>query len=303
MAIRHSTATNLYEQAQEVRDTLQEASASRWTDHEIYSKLNEAQLHIVRKSLCLKKEVTVTTTEGTREYNLRTTTNDFSDIINISDDGVFFYVNGSTYLPLTFKTKGQLNKEYPNWQGQSSGIPQFYYYNKATKTIGLHPKPNSSNAGAYLFINGYYKPKVLIAGTASSGSTTTLVMPAGSATVSYPSVSNDYYNSLYLEIYSGTGAGQKLLITDYVASTRTLTFATATAPDSTSVFGFCPEINEEAQYLMPLFALWKLLAKGGSRVNLANNYRQEYIAGLSEFIGESLDENDEVLQRDSYTRR
>ena len=302
MSILHSQATNLYEQLQEVRETLQEASASRWADHEIYNKLNQGQLHIANKSLCLDKEVTVTTTSGTREYNLKTTTNDFSDIINISQAGVNYKINGTTYLPLIYKTKQDLNKEYPNWQGQSSGIPQYYYYNKASKTIGLHPKPNASNAGAYLNINGYHKPKVLIAGTASSGSVTTLVMPQGSATVPYPKTSDDYYNSLYMEIYSGTGAGQKLLITDYVASSRTLTFATATAPDSTSIFGFCPEIPEEAQYLMPLYALWHTLNKGGSRVSLANNYRQEYIAGLSEFISETLEESNEVITRDSYTR-
>jgi len=302
MSILHSQATNLYEQLQEVRETLQEASASRWTDLEIYNKLNQGQLHIANKSLCLDKEVTVTTTSGTREYNLRTTTNDFSDIINISQAGVNFKTNGTTYLPLIYKTKQDLNKEYPNWQGQSSGIPQYYYYNKALKTIGLYPKPNASNAGAYLNISGYYKPKVLIAGTASSGSVTTLIMPVGSATVPYPSVTNDFYNGLYLEIYAGTGAGQKLLITDYVASSRTLTFATATAPDSTSVFGFVPEVPEEAQHLMPLYALWKLLPKGGSRVSLGNNYRQEYIAGLSEFISETMEENNEVITRDSYTR-
>lgn len=300
MAIRHSTASNLYEQMTEVRETLLETTASRWADLEIYNKLNQAQLNITRKTLCLKKEVTVTTTVGTREYDLRTSTNSFSDIIDVAEDGVFFYVNGTTYLPLIFKTKADLNREYSNWQGQANSIPQYYYYNKATKTIGLHPKPNSSNVGAYLFINGYHKPKVLTAGTASSGSTTTLVMPVGSATVSYPSVTDDYYNGLYLCIYSNTGAGQQLKITDYVASTRTLTFATATAPDSTSIFGFVPEVPEEFQHLMPLYALWKLLAKGGSRVNLANNYRQEYIAGLSEAISETMDENDELITKDSY---
>ena len=300
MSIKHSTATNLYEQLQEVRDTLQEASAAKWTDHEIYSKLNAAQLHIARKSLCLKKEVTITTTEGTREYNLKTTTNPFSDIIDISEDGVHYYINGSTYMPLIYKTIGQLNKEFPNWQGASNGIPQYYYYNKASKTIGLYPEPNSSNAGAYLFVSGYHKPKVLIAGTASSGSVTTLVMPAGTSTIPYPSVTDDYYNSLYLEVYSGTGAGQKLLITDYVGSTRTLTFATATAPDSSSIFGFCAEIPESFQPLMVLYALWHLLGKGGSRVSLANNYRQEYIVGLSEAISETMDEPDEMLIKDSY---
>ena len=127
-----------------------------------------------------------------------------------------------------------------------------------------------------------------------------MVMPKGSATVPYTKTNDDYYNNLYICIYSGTGAGQELKITDYTASSRTLTFATATAPDSTSIFGFVPEIPGSFHYLMPLYALWKLLAKGGSRVSLANNYGQQYIAGLREAISETIEENDELLVRDSY---
>src|SRR3990167_9973335 len=302
MAIRHSQSSNLYEQMQEVREALLEITASRWADLEIYNKLNQAQLNIVRKSLCLEKEIAITTSTGTREYDLRTTTNDFSDIIDISESGVNYDANGSTTnnRELTHKSIWELNKEFSGWRGVANSIPQHYYYRKHSKTIGIYPEPNSSNAGAYLHINGYYKPKILIAGTASSGSTTTLIMPAGSATVPYPSVTDDYYNNLYMEIYSGTGAGQKLKITDYTGSSRTLTFATATAPDSTSIFGSIPEIPEEAQYLMPLYALWKLLGKGGSRVSLANNYGQQYIAGLRDFIGETTEESGEALVKDSY---
>jgi len=282
----------------EVRKALSETSAGFWSDLEIYNKLNQAQLHIVVKSKCLKKTVTVTTVASTQEYDLKD--NSFSDIIDISEDGVYFKVNGTTYKPLKFRSKKQLSKENPGWQGVSAGVPQYYYWDKTSKTIGLYPKPNSSNAGAYLFVTGNHKPKILIAGTASSGSTATLVMPAGSATLPYPSTTNDYYNGLNVEIYSGTGAGQSAEITDYVASSRTISAVFSTAPDSTSIFGLTPEVDSSAHYLMPLYALWKLWGKGGSRTMLGNSYKQEYYQGLSEFIGEFIEDNDEELIKTSY---
>ena len=296
----HSDSQNLYEMFIAVRKELSETTAGNWSDLEIYRQLNRGQLHIVTKSLCLKKTVTVTTTSGTQEYDLRTTTNSFSDIIDIAEDGVYFKTSGTSYNPLTFKSKKQLASESPGWQGVAASTPMHYYYDKTTKTIGLYPKPNSSNAGAYLFITGYHTPKVLIAGTTSSGSTVSLVMPAGSSTVPYPSTTDDYYNNLYVEIYSGTGAGQKSKITDYVASSRTLTISMTTAPDSTSVFGMVPEISETVQGLMVLYALWKLWPKGGSRRNLGLSYKQEYYEGLAEYIGEFTEDDDEEIIKDSY---
>jgi len=298
----HSESRNLYELFYSVRRKLSEITAGYWTDLEIYGWLNKGQSYIARKAKCLEKEVAVTTSEGTREYDLRTTTNPFADIIDISESGVNYDVNGSTSNndTLDYKPIWALNKEFPGWRSAPNSIPRYYYYRKHSKTIGLYPEPNASNAGLYLHVNGYHFPKILHAGTASSGSTTTFVMPAGSATAPYPSPNDDYYNGLYVEIYSGTGAGQKLLITDYDASIRTLTFATATAPDSSSIYGMVPEVPPEAHHLMELYALWKALGKGGSRVTLANNYRSEFFDGLGIFIGEEIEEDDEVLVKDSY---
>lgn len=294
----HTDSLNLYSMFYEVRKELSEITAAFWTDLEVYNKLNQAQGHIAAKSKCLKKIVTVTTVASTQEYDLKDES--FGDILDISEDGVYFYLNGTTYTPLDFKTRKDLAKESPGWQGASAGTPKAYYWDKTSKTIGLYPKPNSTNAGAYLFVSGYYKPKVLLAGTASSGSTTTLVMASGSSTVPYPSTTADYYNNLFVEIYGGTGAGQKAEITDYVATTRTLTAAFTTAPDNTSVFGMIPEIDSTAHYLMPLYALWKLWSKGGSRTLLAEKFRKEYYQGLSEFIGEFIEDADEEVIKDTY---
>lgn len=294
----HDDASNLYEMFYSVRKTLSETTAGYWSDLEVYNALNKGQAHITAKSRCLKKTVTVTTVASTQEYDLKD--NSFSDIIDIAEDGVYFKIAGTSYTPLTFKSKKQLAKESPGWQGVAAGTPKHYYYDKTSKTIGLYPKPNSTNAGAYLYITGYHTPKVIHAGTASSGSTTTIVLPAGSSTAPYPNPSNDYYNNIWIEVYSGTGAGQRAEITDYVGSTRTCTAAFTTAPDNSSVYGMIPQIPTTAHYLMPLYAIASLWGKGGSRTSLANNYWKQYYDGLSLFIGEFIEDSDEEIIKDSY---
>ena len=248
----------------------------------------------------MEKEVAITTVEGQREYDLRT--NSFADIIDISEAGVNFDVNGdaSNNRELIYKPIWALNKEFSGWRGVSNSIPQYYYYRKGKKTIGLYPEPNSSNEGAYLHVNGYHFPKVLNAGTAAAGSATSLTLATGSSTVPYPSPENDYYNNLYIEIYSGTGAGEKSKITDYVGATRVCTVSFTATIDTTSVYGMVPEVNPEAHYLMELFAIAKAFEKGGSRTQLANNYMKQFYEGLGLFIGETIEENDELLMKDSY---
>ena len=74
----------------------------------------------------------------------------------------------------------------------------------------------------------------------------------------------------------------------------------ATALDATSVFGLVPEIPEEAQDLMYLYAMADLWEKGGSRTNLANNYWLQYNTGLAIFIGETREEDDKDIVKDTY---
>lgn len=294
----HAVGENLYEQLQTVRKNLSESTASYWTDLEIYNGLNQAQTFITRKSKSLKKKVTVTTVASTQEYAL--IDNSFGNILDISDDGVSFKINGTTYQPLNYTTKKNLNMKSPGWRSVSASTPQDYYYDKASKTIGLYPKPNSSNTGAYLDIFGYYLPPILLAGTASSGSTTTIVVKAGTTVIPYPSTTDSYYNNIYIEIYSGTGAGQRAKITAYTASTRTITAAFTTAPDSTSIFGMVSPLPPECHYLMPLYALWKSWPKGGSRSTLGQNYKRDFIEGLALFLGEMGEADDEDIVRETY---
>jgi hypothetical protein len=70
------------------------------------------------------------------------------------------------------------------------------------------------------------------AATASSGTGTTIVFPAGASSV------NSFYNGQTIKITAGTGSGQTRLISAYVGISRTATVSTTwtTPPDNTSVF-------------------------------------------------------------------
>lgn len=298
MPQRHAIGDNLYAQLIEVRKALNEASASFWSDLEIYAGLNAGQTYIARKSKALKKEVLVTTVADTAEYNLLD--NSFADLIDISEDGVDFKIHGQTFFPLNFTSRKQLSIDIPGWRSVSAATPQQYYYDKASKIIGLYPKPNSTNAGAYLNVSGYYFPPMLHAGTVSSATATTLVLPDGSATLQYPSAVNDYYNGLYVEIYSGTGAGQRVKITDYVAASRTCTVAWTTVPTISSTFGMVSPIQSEMHYLMPLYCLSGRWQKGGTRTTLGDYYWKQFLSGLALFIDETEEDDAETIVREAY---
>ena len=149
----------------------------------------------------------------------------------------------------------------------------------------------------------YYTPKwpELLYGTASSGSTTTMVLPAASSmTYGALSVRDDAYNGTKFEIVSGIGAGQILLVSDYVGSTRTLTVtdeiggAITTAPDSTSVFStYLGDIPPEFEPFVFDYALYWLtmqdavLARLGNALHLTLNTG---IAMRSRMSAESTDD-------------
>lgn len=68
-------------------------------------------------------------------------------------------------------------------------------------------------------------------GMVVSATGTTVVLPAEASAV------DDYYNGMEVYIYSGTGAGQRRVITDYVGATRTCTVATwSVNPTSASAY-------------------------------------------------------------------
>lgn len=74
-------------------------------------------------------------------------------------------------------------------------------------------------------------------GTAQAGGATSITLDSGA------SATNNFYNGLYAQIISGTGAGQVRLIMSYTGSTKVanVDHAWATNPDVTSVFALFPQ--------------------------------------------------------------
>ncbi len=76
-------------------------------------------------------------------------------------------------------------------------------------------------------------------GTAQAGAATTITLAAGDTQP------DDYYNTMTIEIMSGTGAGEVKTIDDYVKSTKVATVDSAwgTNPDATSVYAIQIDID------------------------------------------------------------
>jgi hypothetical protein len=79
-------------------------------------------------------------------------------------------------------------------------------------------------------------PNIIAQGIAQAGSPTTIQLAATASAV------NGYYNGSTVYITTGTGSGQRRIITDYVGATTTATVypSWTTQPDNTSVYKLIP---------------------------------------------------------------
>ena len=134
-------------------------------------------------------------------------------------------------------------------------LPQFSYL--WANKLGIAPEPTESGTAQILYIR---RLADLMYGTAPSATTTTIVFPE---TPDLGRVSNedDYYNGSTVRIISGTNAGQRAVITDYVGSTRTATVASwpGGTPAGTIVYEIVCDIPEQYQSAVPTYAA--ILAK------------------------------------------
>jgi hypothetical protein len=111
-----------------------------------------------------------------------------------------------------------------------------------------------------------------------------------------PSMVDDYYNDAVIECVVGTLAGTRDIVTDYVATTRTLTVAGTY--DLTSDFGTVSELPQECHDIIPLGATLTLLAKPSSAVD--PKYFQYF---LSEYVRSRKDLIEWLASRTSGSNR
>jgi len=158
----------------------------------------------------------------------------------------------------------------------ASGWPTFEEYNAAINTallqIGTQALVSQNDTFICTQRDRHIYPIPVpdfkeITGTADSGSTTTLL---DDTLIGY---GDDYFNGDELVFESGTGAGQRLRITDFASSTGTITFATATAPDTTTTY----RIIRRAK--APRFVAIKLLGEVRGAVGGDRHYSYDYNSG------------------------
>jgi len=148
------------------------------------------------------------------------------------------------------------------------GSDERFYYLRGQK-LGVVPTPDSTIANN-LRLSFIRRPAELSYGTVASGTSTTLTLPA-TPTAGTTWQIDDYYNSDSVYIVSGTGAGQRRDVSDYVGSTRTLTLSSAwsTTPDTTSMYSFISPIPEQYHEILVAYAVRAIHQKDLNRDGIA----------------------------------
>lgn len=127
-----------------LRDTSTNTNNQRYSDAVLTDFANEGQADIQKRTHCIYKRQTATTTEGTREYTLP------SDFL---EEKAVYIVNSDstgTYRRLAYTTIDKLDKTYISWEDAGNGRPTEYYIRKTTMStcyLGLYLEPDSDHAG------------------------------------------------------------------------------------------------------------------------------------------------------------
>src|SRR5574343_37135 len=238
---------NAYEMMQDVRSSLNEATASHWTDLEILRKLNKAQRKIAIK-------------------------------VSMSGD---WFMTKATITPSSSLVALPTDCMKPIYLEKSSDGTELPFYltvreRQLTRTTEITLDalgPDAYMYGDYIEINQdsfsdsvvlWYEKRIpdLHFGTGGSSSDSNALH---FQTTNIPVPRDDYYNSVYVSITAGTGALTRAIITDYVGSTGVATVAGTFGNDS--VYGTETLLPQEAIPLLTLMATTKLLSKPSTAID------------------------------------
>jgi len=130
------------------RYILNEDTASRWTDTELLSYVNDGIIDISSKTLCLENSENLTLATNTREYSL---------------SGNYFQIETCMYDDGTNQTVG-LTRCTPRDAGhieEDAGQPlRWYLWNNK---IGVDPEPDSTASGNTVTVYYYERPSTIAA--------------------------------------------------------------------------------------------------------------------------------------------
>lgn len=224
-------------------DLLASAANQKWTDAQVYRYLNRAYRKVWGEQTTLfeswgLKRSTIDLVASTEMYSLPA---DCKKIVLIEYlyNGVYYPIKDVPYQD-TYQFSAALVNPY------TIEINSKRYYELGAQ-IGVVPTPSSSLV-AGIRVTYYPSSGGIHAGTVAavtgSGPSTAITLATGA------SDDDDAYNDQYVSITSGTGAGQKAQITDYVGATKVATVTFATAPTTASAYAIWPKTEKEMDELI-----------------------------------------------------
>jgi hypothetical protein len=185
-----------------IRKKLGETTGAFWSDTELNTWINFACKDAAFKTKCLRTNGLLNTITDTQEYVLSTA---FPGILSILE--VEYYQDGTSWEKITATSREELNAIHSAWKNVSAGTPQQYYYDREEDVIGLYPKPDADNDGAYCRAYYTYDHTDLTTDTSSPTLPTQLhlavvdwVSATGFDTRGYQDKANDSWGKYYGKI-------------------------------------------------------------------------------------------------------
>ena len=225
-----------------------ETTAKFWTADDIYAAVNAERVRLCRKIIGLNNGYMEQIVTPTLAATITLPTNCYV-VRNVE-----LYIDGAWMQPRWIKDHDR--GQYQSTGTTFPGAVQFY-----NNTVVFE---NGTGGASSVRIKYARLPSDMIYQTLSSGSTTTMVLNSGAFL-------DDAYNDDQFIVLDGTGIGEVLTASDYVASTKTLTVAATATLDSTTVI---------STLLSEPLANWKDLVALGAALRLLPRNRDDNRAGM-----------------------
>ncbi len=242
----------------EIRSNLDETgiTSGKWSDTEIVRVINNVKNHYVNlintiNSTINGRSSTITYVSGTELYDLP---GDLDSITRVE-----LVSNSEKVEQIDIDEKEQVRSDSTVIDSIVDSSPSYYIWGSQIGLVNI-----TGNVKIY-----YIKriPDLHYGTAVTGGSTTTLIFdatPNGSSSGDYTVKRiDDYYIGAYIDMYYGTGSPQTVKITDYTGSTRTATFATASAHDTTTLYAIQYDLPSEIDLCIILQATILLCPKDG----------------------------------------
>ena len=254
--------TDLISLETDVRDLIGEETARLWTQARVFRAINSEVMRLARKVIDLDSGYFETSTTLTPSASMDLPVNCYL-IRNLEAQ-----ISGAWYglRWIEDNQKGQ----YQQYGTSSTTAPV------AVRFVDSALVLEGSYSGCSSVRIQYARlPAEMRYETLSSGSATTAVMSSGSAI-------DDVYVGDRFIVLSGTGEGQISTVTDYVASTKTLTIASGATLDSTTVISWLlPEPLSKWPDLVVTGAAIRLLSRRRD-MELIESLMQQYLMDVSD---------------------